>query len=53
MSITSNVLFIKGHPTTAATSVSMQLADHFLVAYQNQNPDETITTIDLYHDDIP
>jgi FMN-dependent NADH-azoreductase len=47
------VLFIKGHPATAATSVSMQLADHFLVAYKDKNPGDTITTIDLYQDDIP
>jgi FMN-dependent NADH-azoreductase len=49
----SKVLFIKGHPASSATSVSLQLADHFMAAYQDNNPGDTITTIDLYHDDIP
>jgi FMN-dependent NADH-azoreductase len=47
------VLFIKGHPATVTTSVSLQLAEHFIKAYKAQNPDDVVTTIDLYHENIP
>ena len=49
----SKVLFIKGHPATAATSVSLQLADHFLGAYKASHPSDLVSTVDLYHDEIP
>jgi FMN-dependent NADH-azoreductase len=49
----SNVLFIKGHPATSATSVSLQLADHFLGAFKAEHPNDVVSTVDLYHENIP
>jgi FMN-dependent NADH-azoreductase len=49
----SNVLFIKGHPATAATSVPMQLADHFLGAYKTSHPSDLVSTVDLYQNEVP
>ena len=49
----SNVLFVKGHPGTAASSVSVKLAEAFLDAYKAANPNDTISTVDVYSDHIP
>jgi FMN-dependent NADH-azoreductase len=31
----------------------MQLADHFLGAYKASHPSDVVSTVDLYHEDIP
>jgi FMN-dependent NADH-azoreductase len=49
----SNVLFIKGHPATSKTSVSLQIADHFLASYKAKHPNDVVSTVDLYHENIP
>ena len=49
----SNVLFVKGHPSNADTSVSVHLAERFLEAYKASNPNDTVTVLDLYKDHIP
>ena len=49
----AQVLFIKGHPATSATSVSLTLADHFISAYKTAHAGDTVATVDLYHDEIP
>ena len=49
----SNVLFVKGHPSNADTSVSVHLAERFLEAYKTANPSDTVTVLDLYKDNIP
>lgn len=49
----SNVLFVKGHPSTAASSVSVKLAEDFIEAYKAANPGDTVNTVDVYSDHIP
>jgi FMN-dependent NADH-azoreductase len=49
----ANVLFIKGHPGTPSTSISLQMAEEFVQSYQTNNPGDTVTVIDLYQDYIP
>ena len=49
----AQVLFIKGHPANADSSVSLTLADHFMAAYCMAHASDKITTVDLYHDYIP
>ena len=49
----SNVLFVKGHPSNADTSVSVHLAERFLETYKASNPNDTVTVLDLYKDNIP
>ena len=50
----AKVLYIKGHPATnAERSVSLTLAEHFISAYKAMHMSDTVTTVDLYSDDIP
>ena len=49
----AKVLFVKGHPANANKSVSLALADHFIAANKTAHISDTVTTVDLYHDDIP
>ena len=48
-----NVLFVKGHPGTAETSISVRLAEAFLETYRAGNPSDTVQVLDLYRDDVP
>lgn len=49
-----NMLIINAHPRVeAATSVSLQVLQHFLEAYSKWNPAGAIEQIDLYRDSIP
>ena len=50
----AKVLYIKGHPAANAEgSVSLMLAERFIGAYKAIHASDTITTVDLYRDDIP
>ena len=50
----AKVLYIKGHPAAdAAGSVSLTLAERFIGAYKAIHASDTVTTVDLYSDDIP
>ena len=50
----AKVLYIKGHPAAnAESSVSLTLAEHFINAYKAMHMSDTVTTVDLYSDDIP
>jgi FMN-dependent NADH-azoreductase len=49
----SNVLFVKAHPGSSSHSVSLGLADAFLETYKTNNPSDTVTTLDLYAEEIP
>lgn len=49
----SNVLFVKAHPGSSSHSVSLGMADKFLEIYKTNNPSDTITTLDLYNEEIP
>ncbi|WP_339223506.1 NAD(P)H-dependent oxidoreductase [Paenibacillus sp. FSL W7-1279] len=49
-----NMLIINAHPRVeSATSVSLQVLQHFLEAYTKWSPGEAIEQIDLYRDSIP
>lgn len=49
-----NMLIINAHPRVeSATSVSLQVLQHFLEAYAKSNPAGVIEQIDLYRDSIP
>ena len=49
----ANVLFVKAHPGSSSHSVSLGMADKFLETYKTSNPSDTITTLDLYNEEIP
>jgi FMN-dependent NADH-azoreductase len=49
----ANVLFVKAHPGTPATSISLRLAEAFLERYIATHPEDTVETLDLHADDIP
>lgn len=50
----TQVLYIKGHPAAnAGSSVSLRLAEVFIGAYRAMHSSDTVTTVDLYSDDIP
>lgn len=49
----ATVLIVKGHPLTAEESRSVKALDTFLTSYKETNPEDTITVLDLYQDDIP
>ncbi|KKB41775.1 FMN-dependent NADH-azoreductase [Bacillus thermotolerans] len=49
----SNVLFIKANPRPAEQSVSVQLYDAFLASYKETHPEDTITELDLYKENLP
>ena len=49
----ANVLFVKAHPGSSSHSVSLGMADKFLETYKTNNPSDTITTLDLYNEEIP
>ena len=49
----ANVLFVKAHPGSSSHSVSLGMADKFLETYKTSNPSDTITTLDLYAEEIP
>ena len=49
----ANVLFVKAHPGSSSHSVSLGMADKFLETYKTSNPSDTVTTLDLYAEEIP
>ncbi len=49
----AKVLFVKGHPGTSATSISVQLLERFQADYTAKNPSDTVEVVDLYNDNIP
>ena len=49
----ANVLFVKAHPGSSSHSVSLGMADKFLETYKTNNPSDTVTTLDLYNEEIP
>ena len=49
----SNVLLVKGHPLTSETSFSVKGLEAFKAAYQTANPNDTITVLDVFADNVP
>ena len=49
----SNVLLVKGHPLTSETSFSIKGLEAFKAAYTAANPDDTITVLDVFADNVP
>ncbi|WP_110112222.1 FMN-dependent NADH-azoreductase [Bacillus sp. CGMCC 1.16541] len=49
----ANVLYVKVNPKTDEASFSARLANAFLDAYQTANPADTVTTLDVYNENIP
>jgi FMN-dependent NADH-azoreductase len=49
----ATVLFIKAHPGTPSTSISLKMAQAFLENYRAAHPEDTLEELDLYTDDIP
>ncbi len=49
----AKVLFIKGHPGTSQTSISVQMLERFQADYKAKNPNDSIEVLDLYNDNIP
>lgn len=48
----ANVLYIKASPR-GERSYSIQAAEAFLDAYRQKNPDDQVTTVDVFEDDLP
>ena len=49
----SNVLLVTAHPGSSSHSVSLGMADKFLETYKTNNPNDTVTTLNLYSEEIP
>jgi FMN-dependent NADH-azoreductase len=49
----SNVLFIKANSRPATQAVSVQLYEAFLQSYKESHPEETITELDLFNENLP
>ena len=49
----SNVLLVKGHPLTSETSFSIKGLEAFKAPYTAANPDDTITVLDVFADNVP
>ncbi len=49
----ASVLVVKGHPLTAQESRSVKALSTFLDSYKENHPDDEITVLELYRDDIP
>ncbi|MDQ6419032.1 FMN-dependent NADH-azoreductase [Paenibacillus sp. LHD-117] len=49
----ANILFVKANDRPAEQAVSVQMYDAFLNAYKESNPNDTVTELDLYEDQIP
>ncbi|MEC3941791.1 NAD(P)H-dependent oxidoreductase [Enterococcus mundtii] len=49
----ASVLVIKGHPLTAQESRSVNALTSFLTSYKENHPNDEVTVLDLYRDDIP
>ncbi|MGN8982226.1 NAD(P)H-dependent oxidoreductase [Enterococcus villorum] len=49
----ASVLVVKGHPLTEQESRSVQALTTFLNSYKENHPEDEVTVLDLYHDDIP
>jgi FMN-dependent NADH-azoreductase len=48
----ANVLYIKASPR-GERSYSIRAAEAFLDAYRQKNPDDQVTTVDVFEDDLP
>ena len=48
----SNLLYIKASPR-GERSYSLAVADTFIEAYLKTNPDDEITTVELFNRDLP
>lgn len=51
--IMAKVLYITANPKTANESYSLAVAEEFIKAYKQENPNDEIVNIDLYKIDIP
>lgn len=49
----SNILVVKAHPLKDDQSISMKVLSHFTGAVKAQNPEATITVLDVYNEDMP
>ncbi len=49
----SNVLFIKANSRPVEQAVSVQLYEAFLHTYKETHPEDTITELDLFHENLP
>jgi FMN-dependent NADH-azoreductase len=49
----ATVLYITAHPLDHSNSLSLAVGKEFIEAYQKQNPNDEIVTLDLYNIDIP
>jgi FMN-dependent NADH-azoreductase len=49
----TNVLFIKANSRPIEQAVSVQLYQAFLESYKESHPDDTITELDLYNENLP
>jgi FMN-dependent NADH-azoreductase len=49
----TNALFIKANSRPATQAVSVQLYEAFLQSYKESHPEETITELDLFKENLP
>lgn len=48
----ASVLVVKGHPLTAEESRTVKALTSFLTSYKENHPDDEVTVLELYRDDI-
>lgn len=49
----SNILFIKANDRPVEQSITVQMYETFLGSYKEAHPEDSITEVDLYKDNIP
>lgn len=49
----SNILFVKANDRPSDQAVSVRMYDAFLSAYKEAHPNDTVTELDLYAENIP
>ena len=49
----ASVVVVKGHPLTAQESRSVKALTTFLTSYKENHPEDEVTVLELYRDDIP
>ncbi len=47
-----NVLYVKANPKSNENSKTFQIAEKFIESYNKKNPEDKITTLDLYKENI-
>ncbi|HEY1013252.1 MAG TPA: FMN-dependent NADH-azoreductase [Herpetosiphonaceae bacterium] len=49
----ANLLYVKANPKVTEQSISLRLGERFVSAFREFHPNHTVTTLDVYADNVP